>query len=466
MIRKWMSILVSLLLAIALPMSALADTQHTLSIVPGEMLASEEGIADLLNVLALRFTQGNKSGALTVLLNDQPMVTVGLSADTTGLYASSEMLGADVLYVTWDDAFALMSDLMQASMAEAGADKEALEAMETSLAQAKNSIINTIEAGVATAPKASMPASMQESLKTIEKMFPDDPEMVKYIQGLYEDITVEDGSFASEKRDTADQKYVMTMDEKDLLAICETNYMKTVMTQALAAENTEVTEEDLASLMDEVKKLYEESGFKMVMEMYTKDAGQTLVGMDMNTGMSIKEDDVSTDVTMTAVYDRLTGESCVSHKASAQMKVDDEAAKFEFTLDAAHNGESTGLFGMLVDEQEIVILYNAKNTAENVRERKADLYVRSDATAILQPSASDRPVIGVVVTTEPASADTLAALEKATADNSVNVLKLSDEEMQTLANQISTNAMQVFYSALSQLPTTTLNLLMGSEAAE
>ncbi|MDD6040901.1 MAG: hypothetical protein PUD63_06895, partial [Clostridia bacterium] len=121
MIRKWMSILVSLLLAIALPMSALADTQHTLSIVPGEMLASEEGIADLLNVLALRFTQGNKSGALTVLLNDQPMATVGLSADTTGLYASSEMLGADVLYVTWDDAFALMSDLMQASMAEAGA---------------------------------------------------------------------------------------------------------------------------------------------------------------------------------------------------------------------------------------------------------------------------------------------------------------------------------------------------------
>lgn len=466
MIRKWMSILVSLLLAIALPMSALADTQHTLSIVPGEMLASEEGIADLLNVLALRFTQGNKSGALTVLLNDQPMVTVGLSADTTGLYASSEMLGADVLYVTWDDAFALMSDLMQASMAEAGADKEAVEAMQTSLAQAKNSIINTIEAGVATAPKASMPASMEESLKTIEKMFPDDPEMVKYIQGLYEDITVEDGSFASEKRDTADQKYVMTMDEKDLLAICETNYMKTVMTQALAAENTEVTEEDLASLMDEVKKLYEESGFKMVMEMYTKDAGQTLVGMDMNTGMSIKEDDVSTDVTMTAVYDRLTGESGVSHKASAQMKVDDEAAKFEFTLDAAHNGESTGLFGMLVDEQEIVILYNAKNTAENVRERKADLYVRSDATAILQPSASDRPVIGVVVTTEPASADTLAALEKATADNSVNVLKLSDEEMQTLANQISTNAMQVFYSALSQLPTTTLNLLMGNEAAE
>ena len=41
MIRKWMTLLLSLLLAVTVPLSALADTQHTLSIVPGELLEGE-----------------------------------------------------------------------------------------------------------------------------------------------------------------------------------------------------------------------------------------------------------------------------------------------------------------------------------------------------------------------------------------------------------------------------------------
>ena len=48
MIRKWMTMLLSLVLALSVCMSALADMQHTLSVEPGEMLASEEVIADLL----------------------------------------------------------------------------------------------------------------------------------------------------------------------------------------------------------------------------------------------------------------------------------------------------------------------------------------------------------------------------------------------------------------------------------
>ena len=70
MFRKWLTILVALMM-MAMPFGAMADTQHTLSIVPGDVMASEQAVVDLLNVLDLRLTTGEKSGALTVLLNDQ-----------------------------------------------------------------------------------------------------------------------------------------------------------------------------------------------------------------------------------------------------------------------------------------------------------------------------------------------------------------------------------------------------------
>lgn len=471
MIRKWMALVLSLMLTMMLPLGAMADTQHTLTIVPGELLASEQAIADLLDVVDLRVTEGDRSGALTVLLNDQALVTLGLTADTTGLYAASEVLGADVLYVTWDDAFAMLTDLMKANLAQAGADAAAVQALESSMAETKNSIVTALGSGMTVAPQVSTPATFEESLALVEKMFPDDPKMVEYIKGLYEDMTIEDGSFADEERDTADQKYRMTMDEEDLVAVCDTAYMESILLETLAAENPDATEEELAKAADEVvaevKKLYEDSGFEMIMEMYTLDAGQTLVGMDMIMNMSIdatetEGEELKTSMQMAAVYDRLTDAEGVSHKADAAMAVDSSVVEVDFDLYRANSGKSEGMLGMLADGEEIIFTYEAENVAADTRVRGVALYMRSGATAILEPAAADRPVISFVIKTEPASEETLAALENANADNSVNVLKLSDAEMQTLSNTIMTNGMQVFYTALGQLPTSTLNLLMNS----
>ena len=108
--RKWMALLLSLLLVMMLPLSALADRQHTLTVVPGELIGSQQAVVDLLNVLDLRLTEGDRSGALTIMLNDQDIATLGLTVDTTGLYVSSNIIGADVLYVTWEDGFAFLTD--------------------------------------------------------------------------------------------------------------------------------------------------------------------------------------------------------------------------------------------------------------------------------------------------------------------------------------------------------------------
>jgi len=466
MIRKWMMMVLALLLAAVLPMNAVADTQHTLSVVPGELLASEEAIADLFEVLDLRLTEGEKSGALTMLLNGQEIVTLGLTADAVGLHAVSNFFGTEVLYVTWDDAFSLLGEVLMASMAESGAEEGMLQSLEAGLAEVKNGLITAINAGITIKPQVSTPATMEESLQMIQEMFPDDPAMVEYIKGLYEEMTIEDGSFADENRDTADQKYRMTMDEEDLVAICETNYMKTALGEALAMEMTDASEEELAKAVEdalaEVKKLYEESGFEMIMEMYTLDAGQTLVGLEMIMNASIEEAEQQSTMQMAAEYDRLTDAEGVSHKADGAMAVDAEKVQFVFDLYSANSGMTTGMIGMLADGEEIVVMYEAENTAPEIRNQKADVYTRSGATAILEPAASARPLFGVVIVTEPAPAETLAALENAAPESSLNVLRLSESELTALGEQILTNAMQALYTALSQLPTSTMNLLMNS----
>lgn len=466
MFRKWITVFLCLMLSVMLPLTALADTQHTLSVVPGELLSSQEAVKDLLDVLALRITEGENSGALTVLLNDQPIVTVGLKADAVGLYAGSDLLGDDVLYVTWDDGFAFLNGLLLAAMGESGVDEAMLQELETGLAEVQNGIVAAIAETEKLSAEPVTPASMEENLQALEILFADDPAMVDYIKNQYDSMTIEDGVFTAEDRDDADQKYRMVMDETDLVAVCETQYMKTALREALAMEMPEASETELDSAVEEaiteVKKLYEESGFEMIMEMYTLDAGQTLVGLDMIVNMNAESAEQET-VQMAGQYDRLTVETGISHKADAAISAGDEVVEFAFDLQQASDGVSEGMLGLLADGEEVLILYKSEEKTADICERSFDLYLRSEATAILEPAASARPVIGIKLVTEPAPVETLMALEAADRETSVNVLTLSEQQMQELAEQLSLNTMQIFYTALGQLPTSTLQLMMGSE---
>ena len=144
------------------------------------------------------------------------------------------------------------------------------------------------------------------------------------------------------------------------------------------------------------------------------------------------------------------------------MDVDGEKLETEFDLFKASNGVSDGMLGMLADGEEVVITYHGEPASGKKRIRQADLYVRSGATAILEPAASARPVIGFQVISEPASKDVLNALENATEQNSVNVFKLSETEMQNMLMEILNKGAQIYYNILGQLPTSVLNLMSES----
>ena len=78
-------------------------------------------------------------------------------------------------------------------------------------------------------------------------------------------------------------------------------------------------------------------------------------------------------------------------------------------------------------------------------------------------NASERPLFSLRVTTsENADDNALKAIESATAENAVQPLQMSDDELTEYLTSISTNATQVLYTVLSKLPSSVIELLTAT----
>lgn len=462
MIRKWMMMVLSLLLALMLPLSSMAATQHTLTIIPGDELAAEPAIADLLDVLSITLTPGEKSGALTLTLDGEDIATIALGADTTALYAYSNLLSDEVLHVTWDDAFALIKNAIEASAAEQ-ADEEQIALMLAQVDQAKEQLIAGLGGGLTVSASVT---TKEEAMEQAAAMFGDDPKMMEYIEGVYEHMVVEDGSFTDEARDTADQKYSLNLTQEDVVAVFESSYMQQILRDAISQENPSLSDaeldEQLKTQLDEMRKLFENSQMDMAVTAYTLDEGDTLVGMEMDMEMTVTEDGASETAAININYDRLTTAEGVSYKADVRM-ADDSAELLQILFDFHRgvDGVSDGMLAFLVEGEELLLKYDAENTEADVRQREVALYLRSNAAAIVEPVPSDRPLIAFRVVSSPADPLVLSAIEAADTANSVDVMKLSEEEMEALYVSITSHLMEAAFTAMGKLPTSTLNLVLS-----
>lgn len=469
MIRKWMTILFSLLLAVMLPVAALADTQYTLTVLPGDELASMPLVKDLTDVVSLTFTEGEKSFGMTATIADKDIVTIALGADVAGLYAQSELLGGNVFHVGWDEGFAFLREIMKATMQEQGAaTDEMMNGIDTYLANVKDSIIVSLKAEE-NGQDMSAYHSLMDAKKLAQEMYADNPEMLELIMVVYDDMTEETGEFADPARDTADTKTSCVLDTEDMIAIMDSAYMRKMMEQSISGMSTQPGEEvpTVDDLIAEVKEIFENGEYTMTMDAYSADGGKTLVGMDMNMVMNITEpveerEPETVSMTMDLNYDRLTGETGISHKGNFVVAVEDDPMTIVFDVNCGNDGTDDGFAAMLVGGTQMSAVYSAQPTGKDASESLLSLYMRNGATAPVAPAASERPLLGFKVVTKEADPALLSAIDAANADNSVNVLALSEEEMGTLMEEISGNAMSIAFGALEKLPTSVVNALMGT----
>ena len=461
MLRNCLKTLLCVLLVLMLPLCALADVQHSLKVIPGSGMGPDQAVADLMDAISLKLTQGAKSGALTIALEDADIATAAVTADATGVDVHSNLLSDDVLYVTWDDGFAYLTEMLKAQLRAEGMPESELAALDSTMTQLKDTVVNAAGSGMMDSAFGAMNTDIAAIAQTLEN----DPAMLAFVSSVLEKLTVESGSFTDEARDAADQKYTITLNEEDLLKLCDTEYMRAFVREMAAMAQNDAQGEELEKVADEmleqVREIYRNSDYEMVMTMYTQNGGSAVAGIEMGMSMAVKEENNTSHIAMNLNYDRLTDENGVAYMADMAVALDGESAvQMAFELHRGLDEVSKGSLALLAEGEEITFLYRAENTQPDVRERRVDLYLRSGATAIIAPAFSDRPVIGFEVVTSPADPAVLAKVEQADPHNSVNVMKLSDEEMQALGSGISARCMQAVYSALAKLPTSALQLAM------
>ncbi|MDD6141962.1 MAG: hypothetical protein PUD16_00500 [bacterium] len=461
MLRNCLKTLLCVLLVLMLPLCALADVQHSLKVIPGSGMGLDQAVADLMDVISLKLTKGAKSGALTIALEDADIATAAITADATGMYVHSNLLSDDVLYVTWDDGFAYLTEMLKAQLSAEDVPESELAALDTTMSQLKDAVVSAAGSGM----MGSAIGAMNIDVSAIAQTLQDDPAMLDFVSSVLEKLTVENGSFTDEARDAADQKYTITLTSEELLKLCDTEYMRALVREVAAMTQTDAQGEDLEKTVDEmleqVRDIYRSSDYEMVMTMYTQNGGSALAGVEMGMSMAVKENNNASSIAINLNYDRLTDETGVAYKADMAVALDGSSAvQMAFELHRGLDEVSKGSFALLAEGEEITFLYRAENTQPDVRERRVDLYLRSGAAAIIAPAFSDRPVISFDVVSSPADPAVLAKIEQADPYTSVNVMKLSDEEMQALGSGISARCMQAVYSALAKLPTSALQLAM------
>ena len=126
------------------------------------------------------------------------------------------------------------------------------------------------------------------------------------------------------------------------------------------------------------------------------------------------------------------------------------------------DSKADGWLAMLADENQITFTYSGSTEGDQT-ERLVSLYARENAVAITELAASERPLFSLRVTTsENADDSALKAIESATAENAVQPLQMSDDELTEYLTSISTNATQVLYTVLSKLPSSVIELLTAT----
>ena len=493
--RSLITVVLSLVLALMLPLTSLAATEVKISVTPGEMLLAEipdemrTAMVDLFKVVSLKFLSGEKSGMLTLALNDKSALDIAFRGDEEGIFVQSAILGDKPLYFNMDD----LMDVMVAEMKkqDPNFDEEAFRssfegyAGQTfaNLGTANNPMYNL--ENVSTEP-VDFTFDKEAGLAAVAQMYPDDPGMVAFTTAVMNKTEVTEGEFTSDLRDPADVCMTMTMTSEDFVLILDSKQMEESLNQVAAQEN-----KTLEEVKAEVKDNFMKMDMNLVMNIYLVKKGSEFVGMDMYfttkedveedadvIGFDIKLNRLTSDV-VTYTFTMIGSENDVAEAGGEVLVVDDLNGKVTINgsfYELDDNGakeEDVMLLGgefttvneimvgwiSMVSEGEALTVALAAQPTDDGMVFDMELFMRENAAAPVAPVASDSPMFGFRIDlSENVSDEPLTVIDAATIDGSLQLLKMSESELMNYVNSLSANAMRVLTNAIGMLPSSVLML--------
>ena len=489
--NKLLAVLLALLLCALLPLGALAATEYSFQLIPGDDMASVDAVKDLFDALTVRFLKGETSGMLTLSLSGEDVFSAAARMTGDGLYLDSAILGDKPVYASAEDIGQVLTQL---ASADETMDAETVSQIKPMIAQlfSQAGMMSELKGTALAEPSVTLPTeivSNEELRAQLQKAFADDEVMADYVLGILDRAEITEGSFTSDAHDPATQSMKITLNKDDVAKLQSSSTVQKMLTNSGSMTEEEAAAE-LKKAMDNMEKM------DVVMTLYADDSHLVALEMTMDSAMNVTDDDGETEkesVQMNAAYNRLTKDGVVNHSATMMLGEDGEteadlafvltAKDGSYTLDGAMNevddgkeepmltvkgvfssvdGKSDGWLAMLADETQLTVTCSGSAEGDQT-ERLISAYVRENAVAITELAASERPLFSLrMLTAENADDSALKTVESATAESALQPLQMSDEECTDYITSISTNATQVLYTVLSKLPSSVIELLTAS----
>jgi len=507
--RFLFSRLLCIALSVLLPLTALAQDPNsswldqareegkqiatTFTITPGEVLAAEPAVADLLKAIAFGFFGQKESfGGFALLMGGKEVFALNMDVNQKGLYAQSAILGESVVFIEWDGLQKLLEETMESVAPGSSA----------SVAAQFQSFGNMMSGNI---PNVTViPQSPEEKRAQMLQVFGNDESMANWVDGLMNRMAVTQGEFTDPNHDPATEKTEVLITQEDIVAIFDTQYMRNMFLQQLRSSSPGISEELLQAQVDQLltEGKNEISKASMQIPITVLTSGEDLIALEMpmviQTTQSSWDSDKSewVEVPMTVSisihYYRLTNGDAKNHSfalkgeaegtniislAGTCNETDDKHWNFsgDLTVDAdvlnlkgssttednAHIMDFT-LAVSGVDMFRLGLLLHDSSEAYDVQ---VDLY----ATPMLlggspdSPSlANAKPIVSFNTHTIAQDADDrFEALLKATPETALNLIMMSPEEQAKFVADINLNAMKVLYAIMAELPESALSLVSG-----
>lgn len=513
--KNWVRLL-SVVAALMLPLTAMAQSTPmdmlsqaradgkeivtTVSFVPGGMISGDQTVTDLSGATALRFN-GMKDGlgAFAVVLSGVDVLSAQLRLQSDGLYVQSETLGSKPLYFTWEDLNKGIISLMQSS----GADQATMDQYSQSMSSMMEQL-RILNADAEFTANYSEPLTEEETKQRIIQSMGGDESMVNWINGIEAKTVVTKGEFTVDGSDKADTKTVYTIDKNDFATFYDGEYYLQKFSAQLKAKDPSMTDEQALQAAKEeiamISKALLDAETQMVVTVYT--AADEFVAMEMGLSAMADASDAQPTATTSEPKTVVAEESkkvAITVAGQLTRKTDGDQKAYQGMITITQDGKDVAYIDGSVtydkqkavaeldvlDEQSSPVLtldYTANYADESHKtaELEGTAYIDGDSYAFMLnadkaigdqtidlsltlafatnlediKATPDAYTLGTlkVNTVIQEDSGTFASLKEATPETSLDVMKMTEEQLQSYLTTLQVNAYDVFYKVYSNLP--------------
>lgn len=451
------------------------ETVTTVTLKPGALLAEYAEVGQILDIAALRIhSMPDGYGALALSLSGTDALTAKFKLEKEGVYAQSELLGSQPLYFTWDDIKAFVSKQMEA------------------YAQAQP---------MGMPFDMGMLQSMMDGTLTQEQMFEMmgiDEELLAIINDIQARQIAESGSFSVEGSDVANLKTVIEITGDDLLRVINLPMVRELMasqymTGADAAQ--EDTDQQIDMQLAQIKQMIAQSNVAITASVYTLDEEFVAFILDFsaavdNGGGATLPIGVHVSVTRTSIdtakFYQLTvkltqadqeflnqlgslyvSDAFVTGQYVFYVEPDVPVLEVELNCDRSQPDHISAALALTLKQDKYsqaqsVFIVLDKQQADNVKDVVIDVYVGGSVDEIKKAFAETSLIsLKLHIVTQPDSGF-FAALQSAVPETSVQLLKMSDTELQTYVQSLEQSLLMTLLTVVENLPPDLSNALMQS----